>query len=339
MILVLVRVTVPPLVLVGPAEVMDNMSPFGSWETARSLALVMTSGWFWVAPALVLGAVGGVLTTCTTMLVTPRKLLFPAYSALTEQAENRAARAGECPGAATGKVHLVHVAIDVKHRARPRSDGECRGTVAGYGASPIRGGVPVVVCAAAGPSVTAEGMAGNKQAQQPAERGQPGELRVVSFQRWFAVNLRGASGHCSRRADILSALDATQPLSGSYQHWTPKADRMSARRSFGRDGGGRARMRPSVPRTVVNPTARRRERLGRGSEATLTGLGVLTMVEPRVARGSQPGAEGCTPFGIVQNVRTSRTCSRRRKSALISVTAQECADCRRRLQCRSEERR
>jgi hypothetical protein len=149
-----------------------------------------------------------------------------------------------------------------------------------------------------------------------------------------ASSVPGVTGHCPRRADILSALDATQPLSGSYEHWTPKADRMSARRSFGRDGGGRARMRPSVPRTVVNPTARRRERLGRGSEATLTGLGVLTMVEPRVARASQPWAEGCNPFGIDQDVRTSRTCSRRRKSALISVTAQECADCRRRLQCR-----
>src|ERR1039457_4894286 len=40
----------------------------------------------------------------------------------------------------------------------------------------------------------------------------------------------GAAAHCSRRADILSALDAHQPLSGSCQHWTPKADRMSAPR-------------------------------------------------------------------------------------------------------------
>src|ERR1039457_452312 len=54
----------------------------------------------------------------------------------------------------------------------------------------------------------------------------------------------GAAAHCSRRADILSALDAHQPLSGSCEHWTPKADRMSARHSFGRDGGGSARMRP-----------------------------------------------------------------------------------------------
>src|ERR1035441_173699 len=35
----------------------------------------------------------------------------------------------------------------------------------------------------------------------------------------------GVTGHCPRRADILSALDGTQPLSGSYVHWTPKADR------------------------------------------------------------------------------------------------------------------
>src|ERR1035441_1411300 len=49
--LVLVTVTVPPLVLVGPA--------------------------------LVWGAVGGVLTTWTMLLVIPRKLLSPAYSALT----------------------------------------------------------------------------------------------------------------------------------------------------------------------------------------------------------------------------------------------------------------
>src|ERR1035438_9126363 len=42
----------------------------------------------------------------------------------------------------------------------------------------------------------------------------------------------GAAAHCSRRADILSALDAHQPLSGSCEHWTPKADRMSARHSF-----------------------------------------------------------------------------------------------------------
>src|ERR1035441_9330260 len=48
---------------------------------------------------------------------------------------------------------------------------------------------------------------------------------------------RDATWHCPRRADILSALDAAQPLSGSYEHWTPKADRMSARR-------GSAQLRP-----------------------------------------------------------------------------------------------
>src|ERR1035441_485366 len=81
--LVLVRVTVPPLVLVGPAEVMDSVSPSASWDMTRSLPLRRTSGWFWVAPALVWGAVGGVLTTCTMLLVIPKKLLSPTYSALT----------------------------------------------------------------------------------------------------------------------------------------------------------------------------------------------------------------------------------------------------------------
>ena len=54
----------------------------------------------------------------------------------------------------------------------------------------------------------------------------------------------------------------------------------------------------SFRRSVVNPTAWRREWIGRGGDATLTGLGVLSMVEPRVARGSQPWAEGFNPFGI-----------------------------------------
>src|ERR1017187_4549741 len=56
--------------------------------------------------------------------------------------------------------------------------------------------------------------------------------------------LGGASGHCPGRGDIVSSLDATHPLLGSYEHWTPKADRMSPRRSFGRDGGGSVRMHP-----------------------------------------------------------------------------------------------
>src|ERR1035441_7656169 len=72
---------------------------------------------------------------------------------------------------------------------------------------------------------------------------------------------RDATWHCPRRADILSALDAAQPLSGSYEHWTPKADRMSARRSFGRDGGGSARM----PLRTGARTEGRGFRLGSGA--------------------------------------------------------------------------
>src|ERR1035441_9170325 len=55
---------------------------------------------------------------------------------------------------------------------------------------------------------------------------------------------RAVTGHSPRRADILSALDAPQRLPDSDAHWTPQADRMSTRRSFGRDGGGSARIRP-----------------------------------------------------------------------------------------------
>src|SRR5208282_3695074 len=61
----------------------------------------------------------------------------------------------------------------------------------------------------------------------------------------------------------------------------------------------------SVPRTVVNPKAWRRERTGRGGDATLSGLMALSMIEPRVARASQPWAEGCNPFGIDQDAQTS----------------------------------
>jgi hypothetical protein len=60
----------------------------------------------------------------------------------------------------------------------------------------------------------------------------------------------------------------------------------------------------SVARLVVNPTAWRRERIGRGGEPTLTGLVGIPMPEPRVARASQPWAEGSNPFGIAQGVRT-----------------------------------
>jgi competence ComEA-like helix-hairpin-helix protein len=57
----------------------------------------------------------------------------------------------------------------------------------------------------------------------------------------------------------------------------------------------------SVPRTVVNPTAWRRKRNSRGGDATLSGLMVPPTLKPRVARASQPWAEGCNPFGIDQN--------------------------------------
>src|ERR1017187_7856604 len=67
---------------------------------------------------------------------------------------------------------------------------------------------------------------------------------VAHWKLWRARERRmGVTGHCPRRVDILSALDAAQTLSGSYEHRTSKADRMSARRSFGRDGGGSARLR------------------------------------------------------------------------------------------------
>ena len=57
--------------------------------------------------------------------------------------------------------------------------------------------------------------------------------------------------------------------------------------------------------TAVNPTAWRREPTGRGAEATLTGLVGLSMLEPRVARASQPWAERYNPVGIAQNAPTA----------------------------------
>ena len=42
--------------------------------------------------------------------------------------------------------------------------------------------------------------------------------------------------------------------------------------------------------------------MGRGRNPS--GLAVFSMLEPRVARASQPWAEGCNPFGIDQNVQT-----------------------------------
>ena len=59
-----------------------------------------------------------------------------------------------------------------------------------------------------------------------------------------------------------------------------------------------------VRRTVAIPVAWRRERTGRGGEATLTGLVGLSILEPRVARASQPWAESCNPFGISKTLRS-----------------------------------
>src|ERR1035441_3494428 len=80
---------VPPLVLVGPAEVMDNESPSGSRASESRLVVLRTRAWSCVIVVLVPDAVGGVFTTSTTLLVLPRKLVLPRglaapiYSALT----------------------------------------------------------------------------------------------------------------------------------------------------------------------------------------------------------------------------------------------------------------
>jgi hypothetical protein len=59
------------------------------------------------------------------------------------------------------------------------------------------------------------------------------------------------------------------------------------------------------------PVRSRRHAIGltivkRTADATLSGLVVLSMHEPRVARASQPWAERCNPFGIARNVQTPR---------------------------------
>jgi hypothetical protein len=59
------------------------------------------------------------------------------------------------------------------------------------------------------------------------------------------------------------------------------------------------------------PARSRRHAIGltivkRTADATLSGLAVLSMLEPRVARASQPWAERCNPFGIARNVQTPR---------------------------------
>jgi hypothetical protein len=62
------------------------------------------------------------------------------------------------------------------------------------------------------------------------------------------------------------------------------------------------RVGSSAAQTAVHPKACRRKRIVRGSEATLTGLAVLSMREPRVARTSQPWAKRYNPLGIAEDV-------------------------------------
>src|ERR1035437_6582745 len=73
-----------PLALVGPAAVTLRVSPVSaSLAVTSNLATERTRLAFSMTPAVMLELVGGVFTTCTTLLVLPRKLLSPAYSALT----------------------------------------------------------------------------------------------------------------------------------------------------------------------------------------------------------------------------------------------------------------
>ena len=58
----------------------------------------------------------------------------------------------------------------------------------------------------------------------------------------------------------------------------------------------------SVTRAVVNPMAWRRKRVAQEGEATLTGLVVLSVLEPRVARASQPWAERSHPFRMTADL-------------------------------------
>jgi hypothetical protein len=46
----------------------------------------------------------------------------------------------------------------------------------------------------------------------------------------------------------------------------------------------------------------------RTADATHSGLVVYSMLDPRVARASQPWANRCNPFGIARNVQTQRAC-------------------------------
>ena len=98
---------------------------------------------------------------------------------------------------------------------------------------------------------------------------------------------RSSCPHPERMTSLSSGLRGTS-YTGCSMGWSLNPERVVS----------------SVPHTVVNPTAWRRERTGRGGDPTLTGLVGLSMLEPRVARASQPWAERCNPFGIAQNVQT-----------------------------------
>jgi hypothetical protein len=58
----------------------------------------------------------------------------------------------------------------------------------------------------------------------------------------------------------------------------------------------------SVTRAVATPMALRRKRVAHGCEATLTGLAVLSVLKPRVARASQPWAERSHPFRMTADL-------------------------------------
>jgi hypothetical protein len=75
----------------------------------------------------------------------------------------------------------------------------------------------------------------------------------------------------------------------------------------------------SRPDPLPNPTVWRRERSGRGGETTVTGLVVLSALEPRVAPASQPSTEGCNPFGIGRNVQTPARLAKEKGRRLSDV--------------------
>jgi hypothetical protein len=72
------------------------------------------------------------------------------------------------------------------------------------------------------------------------------------------------------------------------------------------------------------PVRSRRRPIGlttmkRTADSTLSGLVVLSMLEPRVARASQPWAKRCNPFGIALNVQTPRA-----RCCWLPVTRWQC---------------